>query len=472
MSTGTETRGEAFGHLGSTELYVALAVIVAVVNDGWSDRPSPFFHQILVLPFTIAFAFGAYQLLRDRGGLGCIGDPAWQAVRACIVVCAAFEFASLAGFWYERHHFARFGYAFGPARTALLLCAVAGATAFVFWRRTGPALLGAASVAFGAGLLLAIASFPLNYLRSDMLPVIVWSDQRLAAGLNPYATIHVGSRLYDFPYLPGMLVAYLPAIAAHVDPRFFNLVCVLCVGLLVYRTSTPERRVQAAALLATFLLSPFLQYRHDLYLAPHWLALTGALTLAQRKHHVWAAVVFGISMAIYQLSWVLFPFLLLYGFRRRGWSEVIKLGGAGIGAALLMLGPFLPVATDRIANNTVGQWGRLPHALADPMNLSYWLTFLVRPDQLKWLQLVTMAAIFFFCIARGRCATLTDTLRWMSGALAVFVAMNVIVDGYFYLTVLLVLLVFTCLQTGTWQEPEAGATVHPAPQDPLRPALA
>lgn len=453
--------------------YVAAVVIVAVVSDGWSGRPSPLLHQLLILPFTMAFAFSLFFLLRiKRGREATYSERRGRTILSWLAICFVFELLSLAAFLYEGHHFARFGYGFGAVRFSLVVLAVMAAVFWAVWKRSGAGVLAGVLVAYGAGLLLAIRSFPLNYLRSDMLPVIEWSDGRLISGLDPYVTIHVGSRLYDFPYLPGMLVAYLPAAAAHLDLRFMNLMCMVAIGILLYWASHSGRRMEAAMLIGVFFLSPFLQYRHDLYLAPHWLTLAGAFVLMQRRHYAWAAAVFGVGMAIYQLSWVLFPFFLLNGLRRRGWREAMKLALIGIGSMLVVVGPFLPAATRRIASNTVGQWSRLPHAIADPMNLSYWLTFVVRPDRLKWVQLVVLAAIFLFCVARRRCRTLVDMLRWMSLALALFIALNVLVDGYFYLTLLLLLLIFTCAATGIWEEEPGRQTGVPWPGPGVAPASA
>ena len=84
------------------------------------------------------------------------------------------------------------------------------------------------------------------------------------------------------------------------------------------------------------------------------------------------------------------------------------------------------------------------------MNLSYWLTFLIRPDQLKFVQAGVLTALFFYCVATNRCRTLADGLRWMCVALAVFIPLNVLVDGYFYLTLLLMVLLYLCAENGWW----------------------
>ena len=177
-----------------------------------------------------------------------------------------------------------------------------------------------------------------------------------------------------------------------------------------------------------------------------------AVVLMQRRHFAFAAIAWGVSCAIYQLSWVILPFFLLNAFRRRGLAEAGKLGLLAIAGALATAGALLRSASHQVANNAVGQWSRLPHALADPINLSYWLTYLIRPDQLKWVQAAAMVSIFTFCAVRNGCRDLPDTLRWMCWALAVFIPLNVIVDGYFYLTLLLLLVLFVCSANGWWEE--------------------
>jgi uncharacterized membrane protein len=79
----------------------------------------------------------------------------------------------------------------------------------------------------------------------------------------------------------------------------------------------------------------------------------------------------------------------------------------------------------------------------------------VHPDRLLRLQAVAMVVVFGYCFAAGRCKDLADTLRWMIVALTLFVLLNVLVDGYFFLMLLVVLLVYTCVANGWWAEPAA-----------------
>ncbi len=434
--------------------FVTVTWMIGLTNDGWSGRPSPLIHQLLLLPFTLVFSYGLARLLRPAlNGQAATSIKLRSFLFALVMLCAVSEACSIAGFVYEGRHFAQFGY-FLPHSAPVLLAGLFLVGALCIAVRSSAAVaLAGVLLSYVGGVALAMACFPLNYLRSDMLPVIMWADGRLAAHLNPYTTMHVGSRLYDFPYLPGMLLAYLPAILVHADVRSVNVLCDVGLGVITYVAARSVERRAAALLTGVFLLSPFVQYRHDLYLAPHWLTLVIAIALMRWRHYGWAALIFGVSMAIYQLSWVIFPFLVLNAHRRRGWGEAVKIASASVVGMSVVVGPFLALASRRIASNTVGQWSKLPHALADPINLSYWVTFVVRPDHLQWVQLVVLTVLFAFCVARKRCCSLADTLRWMSAALAIFIALNVLVDGYFYLTLLLLLLLYTLVETGVWPDP-------------------
>ncbi|HVG27789.1 MAG TPA: hypothetical protein VM865_09310 [Acidobacteriaceae bacterium] len=385
---------------------------------------------------------------------------AWKPSKS-FAIAAGLEVAACALFLYEERHFAALGYSSHPLAFTLQ-CAIVSAALLLLAARPRSSSLWVFAIvtaAYAIAMMFSIKWFPLNYLRSDMLPVIAQADQRVLQHGNPYAPLYLGTRQYDFPYLPGMIVAYLPISALRLDLRIGELLYTLATAALVFWATCRDRRADVAGLLAVFLLSPFLQFRHDLYIQPHWMTMIFTFVLMQRRRFAWAALVFGTSMAIYQFSWILLPFLLLNGLRRRGWPEVARLALLSTLGALMIAGPFLQEATHRIAINTVSQWSQLPHAVADAMNLSYWATYILRPGDLLPLQAMLMVAIFSFCLLRGRCADLPDTLRWMSTALIVFVLFNVVVDGYFFLMILIVLLAYICAANGWWEDTE----VHCSP---------
>jgi uncharacterized membrane protein YczE len=300
---------------------------------------------------------------------------------------------------------------------------------------------------------ISLAGFPLTYLRSDMLPVILWADTNLLHGISPYQTMYVADRVYDFPYLPGMMLAYVPVVAAHLDIRIGSIAYLLGMVAVILWAARPNRRTAVASLVAVLLVSPFLQYRHELYIQPHWFWMVLSLVLMQRRRFGWAAFAFGFSMAIYQFSWVIFPFFVLNAFWRKGWLEAAKVTSIAILAALAMDGAFLASAYKRVASNTVGQWNLLPRAMASPVNLSYWITYIIVPAHLQRLQALLMIGIFVFCVLRRRCSTTVDTVRWMTAALGLFILTNVIIDGYFYLTWLMLAFAYVCIANHWWFDP-------------------
>jgi hypothetical protein len=429
--------------------FTVLLLVINVVSDGCTGRPSPLVHQLLLLPATLVFFWAFYGLLNP----GSAALVVWTPQRALL---AATGFEVLFGllYVYEGRHFARFGYRVLPGPAVGVFASSTALLGWVAWRRLrSAAVIAAAMAVYVAGIALSIASFPLTYLRSDMLSVILWANAALLHGGDPYTTFHIGFRSYDFPYLPGMIVASTPFAALGLDLRWGSAMYMLATAGLIYWAARPERRLQVAAVTALFMLCPFLQYRHDLYLAPHWFTLVLALVLMQRGRMLWAAAAFGVSVAIYQFSWIAFPFFLLHVLRRSGWWRMFQAAGLAALCALAVVGPFLRSAMRRIATNTVGQWGQQSrHSSPDPINLTYWVTYVIAPTHLLKLQALLMVAIFLYCFARGRCADVMDTVRWMLIALTAFVLLNILVDGYFFLMLLVVLLVYTCVANAWWAE--------------------
>lgn len=432
--------------------YTLLLLLITLAADGFSGKPTEGVHQLAMLPVTGAFLFGFWSLMRREPALwhGAL-RLRWTPARA-VKLAICLQCMCLAIFFLEVRHYSDMGYRLRPVVATILLGSSTLALVLAYRHVSAVSLFCGALACYLASMSTAILSFPLNYLRSDMLPVIVWANTNLLHHISPYTTMYVGARVYDFPYLPGMLLAYTPAVALHLDLRIVTTLCVATSVVLIFFAAATEFRLQVAALLALFLTCPYLQYRHEIYNQPHWLSLVVVFVLMQRRRFVMAALAFGVSMAIYQFSWIMFPFLLLNAWRRRGWLETGKLATAAAVAALSVVGPFLRSAFARISSNTVGQWGLRTHADAEPINLSYWLTFLVSPGHLLRVQALLLVGIFLYCCMRDRCRTFADTLRWMLIGVTTFILLNVLVDGYFYLMLLIPLLIYTCVANGWWRE--------------------
>jgi hypothetical protein len=430
-------------------LFVAVLLLIAIVQDGLPQVSSPLRMQVVLLPLTGLFLYFSWRFL--VGGK----SPQWVsrlgAMDVVFFLVFLFELGFAVLFLGETRHYAEFGYRLRgfPALILLAMPVVVVGWVTFRWRGIRSLLLAGTFVGtYVAAQLLAILSFPLSYLRSDMMPVIVWADRALLAETNPYQRMHVADRIYDFPYLPGMILAFVPAQALHLDPRWAAMAYVVGAMLLLYWATAPEYRVHVAALIGLFVLCPYLQYRHDLYTQGHFFSLVLIFVLMQRGKFAWAAVAFGASMFISQFSWVIFPFFLMNGLRRGGWREVGRMALISGATGAVLMAPFVVSRAGSIAHNAVGQWGELARPIARPINLAFWASYLVRPVNLKWVQLVILTGIFCFCWAKGKCGDLTDTLRWMLAALTVFILLNVLIDGYFYLMLLVPMLVYTVSANG------------------------
>ena len=436
-----------------TGLFVALLLLIALVQDGLPQVASPLRMQIVLLPLTLLFL---YLMIRFLFGTE---TPVWMSrlggTDAVLLLVFLLELGFVVLFLGETRHYAEFGYRLRSVPALLLLGGSVLAVGWVTfrWREIRPSVLLAVTLgAYVAGQALAIVSFPLNYLRSDMMSVILWADRAVMAGTNPYQHLHVADRIYDFPYLPGMIVVFLPAQMLHLDPRWAAIAYVVGAMLLLYWATASEFRLRVAGLVGLFVLCPYLQYRHELYTQGHFFSLVLIFVLMQRRRFAWAAVAFGASMFISQFSWVIFPFFLMNALRRGGWREVGRMALiSGVMVAALM-GSFLASQVGSIAHNAVGQWDALARPIARPINLAFWASYIVRPVNLKWVQLVILTTIFCFCWAKGRCVDLADMLRWMVAALTVFILLNVLNDGYFYLMLLVPMLVYTVATNG-WLRP-------------------
>ena len=444
MSRAETTRGRT-----NTLIFAALVYLISFVGDGPNFLPQTTM-QLLLLSCTGCFLWLCYLLLLapQQARIPLERIPALD-VAGLLRLSLFFEALFVGLFLWETHKFASFGYKLHSIPTAIVFTICLVSLAAIAWSSARPhslaIILTTVLGTYACGLILAIVSFPLYFRRSDMMAVILHATQSVLHHGNPYSTFYLEGKVYDFPYLPGTILSFLPATALHLDLRWAKLSYVVgLVLLLVWAARKPFRPV-VAALAGLLVLSPYLQYRHDLYTEGHWFSLMVIFVLMQRGRFGWAAAAFGASMAISQFSWVIFPFFLLNALRRRGWTEVLKVAAIATLAAAAVVLPFLRWAATTIGRNAVGQWDTLLRPIARPINLAYWASFVVRANHLKWIQLAILTAIFAFCFVRKRCSSLEDTLRWMSVAWIVFILFNVLLDGYFYLMLLVPLLVYTCV---------------------------
>ncbi len=427
---------------------LALALLLLLLNlqgDGLplGDPTTPRF-QLRLLPVTLValslLALTLFPALLARR-LPARLTQALTGWRAPLLLATLFLALAIPLFLAEAHVYTRFGYHLRPALAApVFLLSLLALTSYLLpGRQPSPTRLALTlATVVSAVSLLSLRSFPLVLQRSDMLPLLAAANGTLLQHHDPY-------RLYTFPsetvlltYLPGTLLAFLPPTLLHLDLRLTNLLALLLLIPLTLVTTRPPQRLRALALLATFLFGPYLLYRHEIYTPPHWLALAAALLLAHAGRLRLAAVLFGVSIALSQFSWILLPFFLLYLLQTRGLRAALESLSLALLAAAALVLPFLLADPHAFFFGTLGHWGNIG-LTARPINLSFFTAALVGPQHLPVVQLAVLAVLFLAALRTRACRTFAGALRVMSLALASFVLFNFLVWGYFFLLVELLL---------------------------------
>lgn len=446
--------GSEFSSQGRVLLFLVFILFVSVQRDGfWRLSLVPEHKGLLELSALLVLVLLQFVFSeRVSGWLGKRLFPSRTPVfRAVTLVAAVMQAASGVLFMLSAQYYRSLGYLFFP-RPTLLVFGFASVllVTFAVWPRPVAArtLLTGIMVIVASVFALTIASFPVVVGRSDMLPLISAAGSSLLAGQNPY-------HFYGYPlnnlfltYLPGTWLAYFPAILLHLDLRWVTLFCECLVMFVVYRSVRRENRLAATSLLAVFFCSPFLQYRHEIYTAPHWLILTASLLLGFRKRVWWSGVLMGVSLAMSQFSWVVFPFYLLFWLQSYGWRKALCAAMASIAGAFVIAGPFILWSPKALIFGVLGHWQTVGMN-ARPANLSYGVAGLVGRGHLQLVQAAVIIALLLFCVMTRSCSTTVGAMRWITTAVLLFVLLNFIVWGYFFLLVLLLTLVGT-LAANDW----------------------
>lgn len=223
-------------------------------------------------------------------------------------------------------HYERFGYIFPVTQFFLIgICA--------FTVRLGRPWI---SCVLSIGLLASsMFYFPLAPQRSDMLPVISMSLDQWVRGISPYQwSVFADGAPARMIYLPGTLFSHLPAWLLGMDLRWNTVLYRLCWMVLLFRGL---RRSSASPLtwgvFHLFVLNPYLNYRHELYLE-FFLLLVVAYWTAPRSR--WLLI--PLMIVTRQWAWVIAPFLILVELQDRRRLPLLAAGFlAVLGGSVLLL---------------------------------------------------------------------------------------------------------------------------------------
>ncbi len=251
---------------------------------------------------------------------------AWLHHRGALGTWAVLNFAYLG---MSTVRFAPMGYEF--PWFALIGAGLALAVLFLPGSARRPELLVGA--AFGLNLVVLIGSilhFPVNPLRSDMLPVIQKGLDLWSAGSSPYSLFEMAGRTNRMGYLPGTLFMNWPAWALGLDLRWNTVLYRSAWMLLVWirLRKTQSFGTSAAGALVWLALSPYMNFRHELYFEGFILGLV--LLVLYPAAWVFLLPALVISR---QWAWVMTPFwalTLVSNSWRTNLRRVLLLGGASL----------------------------------------------------------------------------------------------------------------------------------------------
>ena len=195
-------------------------------------------------------------------------------------------------------------------------------------------------------LFFSIIYYPINVDRSDMLPVITKGLDNWSTGKSPYEEFVLNGLPKTMGYLPGALFMHFPAWILGLDLRWNNFIYrAAWLSFLCYQTKKNCR----SDLKATFhylALSPYINFRHDLYFEGYLLLLSLYFSLVRLRF-----LSLPLMALTRQWAWVLSPFLILNELKPLGPENCFrKILGFGIGT-LFVGGLFIELLTANTSLN-------------------------------------------------------------------------------------------------------------------------
>lgn len=176
---------------------------------------------------------------------------------------------------------------------------------------------------------------PVRCHGSDMLPLIRQAGETILSGRSPFNS---GYCPWGIPliYFPAQILAYLPAIALHLDLRILTLAYFVLVLLVVYHVRNSSGQPLSAAicvlLLATSgLLQFFLSF---IQLFPYLLLLTLLFAATLNRRVALAAFFAGMLLVFRQTFWFVFPLFVMLCIKDK--CKIKKSEGLSFAAGILL----------------------------------------------------------------------------------------------------------------------------------------
>jgi hypothetical protein len=422
-------------------LFALAAVLISLKADGHFPLPenlSEFTFQLLLFPYTVLFVmtivfyFKKWRVLPAR----IIEVNPKFLIQLTASICLLFISLTVFIFLKEGKNYSQFGYHVNRSSLFVLYLISAGLFVYsILKNQSHKRFLFCAIVIFMGFYSFSILSFPIHTGRSDMLPIIQAAGSRFLAGANPYGT-YFEPQSVPLTYLPGMWMAYLPAVFMSFDLRIIQLTAIVGSILIIYLATERNNRKMVAALCALFLFTPYLLYRHEVYIGILWLMFALVYLFEQKSKPMWSSFAMGISAAASQFAWVVIPLLLLAIHKRWGRGTAIRGFLCCVTVFSLLVLPFALSSPDAFYSGVFAHWENTLNVTA--LNFSYFLATIFSSNSLKYFQVFAMGFIYYLAL---KTSDLPGRMyEYMTYSLLFFILLNPLIWVYFYLVLFLLMI--------------------------------
>lgn len=331
----------------------------------------------------------------------------------------AWLFTNLVYLGFSYFQFAHFGYSLPLLASGVVLAGL------FFVRQDKPL------VSLTINLLIlgcSLVQFPIHIDRSDMLIVTQNAMELLAKGMDPYLELHEKGRAVTYGYLPGIFLSYFPAWSLGLDLRWNNLIFRALWLFLLLRVIKNSKKKEALIPFHYLALSPYINFRHDLYFEAFLFLLVAYFALSKTRY-----LCLPLMLITLQWSWIIAPFLVLNDLREHPRRKLQILGlylGCGFATALGIYWILNPVVVWKAMLEKMFWFQKV---VGDAQfNFDYGLNLkwlFLKLGLLHWmqrLQALILAGIFLGVITKKLKGS---SLNWAAVALFLFLVLN----GHFWL---------------------------------------
>jgi hypothetical protein len=412
-------------------LFAFAALLISLKGDGRFPLPKTLpdsTFQLLLLPYTILFIITILLYFKKTVFLPRVSEK--RSLIPFTVIMSIF-FLSITVFIFlgEAKSYSQFGYHVNHLGLTILYLISVGLLLHLLRKQPNhERVLFYVLLIFVGWFAFNILSFPIHTGRSDMLPIIQAAGSRFLAKANPYGT-YFEPQPVPLTYLPGMWMAYLPAVFLHFDLRIIHSAAIIATVLIIYFGTKPDKREMIATLCSLFLLTPYLLYRHEIYLGIFWLSLSLVYFFDQRNKPIWSSLWIGIAAAISQFAWVLIPLFVLAIYKRFGKKIALYSCICFSSAFLILVLPFVLRSPEAFYTGVFAHWTNTLNVTT--LNLSYFIASNLSITSLKYFQVLITVVIYILAVKQSD--TRNRIYEFMTYSLLFFILLNPLIWVYFYL---------------------------------------